>query len=349
MSSPVTRDGNTVSEFVDPTLQLNLGLWFLFVGATLLLTTRVWIKITRAGLWYDDYILIASWGVLLANDALISYEYATGYVSPTGDWDQHMHILINVSSCGTLVGQAWSKTALGVTLLRMSGRLQTSIIWWAKVCDGTKDYQASYRLNFCIYADFRDDFKEGGQIVNIIMDFLFALFPWWITWRLNLKKMEKVALCATMSLGMVVAVIAAIRTAWKDDGNKHNPWYYWHNAMSNIWYSSEVAGTIMVQCIPVLRPLLKEMGNSLTSRKLASTEDQKTAATWQRFGYEAKFYAQSWDYTLLLADQLRGTCASACSPFCVSSQLELSGDVEWIAFSKSFFEYVITIAAVKTG
>ncbi|KAM0812420.1 hypothetical protein AB5N19_12410 [Seiridium cardinale] len=316
MSSPVTRDGNTVSEFVDPTLQLNLGLWFLFVGATLLLTTRVWIKITRAGLWYDDYILIASWGVLLANDALISYEYATGYVSPTGDWDQHMHILINVSSCGTLVGQAWSKTALGVTLLRMSGRLQTSIIWvcifimnaymivkfilqWAKVCDGTKDYQASYRLNFCIYADFRDDFKEGGQIVNIIMDFLFALFPWWITWRLNLKKMEKVALCATMSLGMVVAVIAAIRTAWKDDGNKHNPWYYWHNAMSNIWYSSEVAGTIMVQCIPVLRPLLKEMGNSLTSRKLASTEDQKTAATWQRFGYEAKVISNT--------DKQRGT------------------------------------------
>lgn len=159
-------------------------------------------------------------GILLANNVLISYEYATGYVSPTGDWDEHMHILINVSSCGTLIGQALSKTALGVTLLRMSNKMQAWIIWfcifamnaymiakciiqWAKVCDKTNDYQADYRLDFCIYSDFRDDFKEGGQIVNIIMDFLFALFPWWITWKLKLKKMEKFALCVTMSLGMV--------------------------------------------------------------------------------------------------------------------------------------------------
>jgi hypothetical protein len=44
----------------------------------------------------------------------------------------------------------------------------------------------------------------------------------------------------------------------------------------------------MVQCIPVLRPLIKELGNTFSSRKLPSTEDQITAATWQRYGYEAK-------------------------------------------------------------
>lgn len=311
MLPPMIRDesdGTADVAVVDPTLQLNLGLWLLFAGATVLLVMRLWVKVYRSGLWYDDHVLVVSWGILLANNVLISYEYATGYVSPTGDWDEHMHILINVSSCGTLIGQALSKTALGVTLLRMSNKTQAWIIWfcifamnaymiakcilqWAKVCDKTNDYQADYRLDFCIYSDFRDDFKEGGQIVNIIMDFLFALFPWWITWKLKLRKMEKFALCVTMSLGMVVAIVSAVRTAWKDDGNKHNPWYYWHNAMSNIWYSSEVAGTIMVQCIPVLRPLIKELGNSFASRKLPSTEDQITAAAWQRYGYEAKITA----------------------------------------------------------
>jgi hypothetical protein len=37
--------------------------------------------------------------------------------------------------------------------------------------------------------------------------------------------------------------------------------------MSNIWYSSEVAGTILVQCIPILRPFLREVHTSFTSRE----------------------------------------------------------------------------------
>lgn len=35
------------------------------------------------------------------------------------------------------------------------------------------------------------------------MDFAFAIFPWFVTWRLNLKKAEKVGLCVTLSLGMM--------------------------------------------------------------------------------------------------------------------------------------------------
>jgi hypothetical protein len=51
-----------VPRYIDPSVELNLGLWMLFAGATVLLFTRVWIKVTRRhGLWYDDYILIASW------------------------------------------------------------------------------------------------------------------------------------------------------------------------------------------------------------------------------------------------------------------------------------------------
>lgn len=50
--------------------------------------------------------------------------------------------------------------------------------------------------------------------------------------------------------------------------------------MSNVWYSSEVAGTIMVQCIPVLRPFLREVHASLTSKRLTSTGDGRRSVTW---------------------------------------------------------------------
>ncbi|EFQ91345.1 hypothetical protein CFE70_004877 [Pyrenophora teres f. teres 0-1] len=271
--------------YVDPSLELNLGLWSLFAGASVFLALRTWIKVTRRhGLWWDDYILLVAWVILAANNALITVEYATGYVTDT--WDDRMHILINITSCGTLVNQALTKTAFAVTLLKLTKNWSQWILWycivsmnlymaakvilqWAKVCN-KPSYDVWYRLPFCIDWHFRDNFKEGGNVYNIIMDFVLAVFPWVITWKLGMRKMEKIGLCIAMSLGMIVAIISAVRTSWKDVGNKKDEWYFWRNAHSNIWYSSEIVGTIIVQCIPVLRPLLRDLKTSLTSKKLAS-------------------------------------------------------------------------------
>ncbi|KAF2789733.1 hypothetical protein K505DRAFT_216811, partial [Melanomma pulvis-pyrius CBS 109.77] len=272
--------------YVNPEKELNAGLWTLFAGASAFLAVRIWIKITRRhGLWYDDYILLVSWLVLTINNSLISLEYATGYVADK--WDDRMHILINVTSCGTLVGQAWTKTAFAVTLLKLTKGWPRWILWfcigsmnlymvlkilfqWAKVCN-KPSYDVWYRLDFCLGWKFRDSFKEGGNVYNIIMDFVFALFPWAITWNLDMRKVEKISLCLTMSLGMIVAIVSAVRTGWKEESNGKDELYFWRNAMSNIWYSSEITGTIIVQCIPVLRPLLRDIHTSLTSKRLPST------------------------------------------------------------------------------
>lgn len=155
-------------------------------------------------------------------DALVVHEYATGYVlkDTTHKWDDRMHILINITSCMMLMGQAWTKTAFGVTLLRLSHeRWQKWLLWfcivtmniymifkvffqWAKVC-GKKSDNVYYRFDLCLDKQFRDDFKEGGNVYNIIMDFVFALFPWLLTWNLEMRRAEKIGLCATMSLGML--------------------------------------------------------------------------------------------------------------------------------------------------
>lgn len=116
--------------------------------------------------------------VVLLNDIIISVEFATGYVTK-GEWDDRMHILINVSSCVTLIGQAVSKTAFAVTLLRMTEGWQRVALWliiatmnsymlvkvlfqWARLCDDT-DYDVWYRPNYCVNSDFLDKFKEGGN------------------------------------------------------------------------------------------------------------------------------------------------------------------------------------------
>ncbi|KAF1918404.1 hypothetical protein BDU57DRAFT_537963 [Ampelomyces quisqualis] len=302
--------------YIDPSLQLNAGLWTLFAGASLFLALRIWIKITRRrGLWYDDYILIASWFILAINNSLISLEFATGYVTDT--WDARMHILITITSCGTLINQALTKTAFAVTLLKLTKAWTHSgyqwVLWfcigsmniymiakvivqWGKIC-GKSTYDVSYRLDFCVDSKFRDDFKEGGNVYNIIMDFVLATFPWVLTWNLDMRKAEKIGLCVTMSLGMIVAIVSAIRTGWKDEGNVKDEWYFWRNAHSNIWYSSEIVGTIIVQCIPVLRPLIRDMHTSMTSKKLddiaTCTSKHKTPESFVQSNHKAHIYSNA--------------------------------------------------------
>lgn len=72
---------------------------------------------------------------------------------------------------------------------------------------------------------------------------------------------------------MVIAIESAIRTQWKYQGNPKDEYYFWRLGMSAIWYSSEVAGTIIVQCVPVLRALINDVRTTLHSGRLASTED----------------------------------------------------------------------------
>lgn len=62
MSSDVDSSDEPVYVFVDPFLEMNLGLWFLFGGATIFLAARLYFKSTRRHqLWWDDYILLLSW------------------------------------------------------------------------------------------------------------------------------------------------------------------------------------------------------------------------------------------------------------------------------------------------
>ncbi|KAI7778409.1 hypothetical protein LA080_002179 [Diaporthe eres] len=295
---------------VDPTNEVNAGLWSLFATTTVFLAARLWCKITRRnGLWWDDHILIFSWLIVLFNDILISVEFGTGYVTK-GEWDDRMHILINISSCGTLVGQAISKTAFAVSLLRMTERWQQYILWfiivtmnaymftkvlfqWARQCDDT-DYDVWYRPNYCVDSNFLDKFKEGGNIYNILMDFVLALFPWAITMKLRMRKYEKVGLALTMSLGMLVAIMSAVRTWWvgRDVYGDKDALYFWRRSVSMIWFSAEITGTIIVQCIPVLRPFLQEVHAAISSRTFGhSSSNAKTIVSQNKFDPSAGTYS----------------------------------------------------------
>lgn len=55
----------------------------------------------------------------------------------------------------------------------------------------------------------------------------------------------------------------------------------WRDAVSQIWYSAEVSGTIIVQCVPVLRPFIKDLHVAFTSKRLDATEPSRAQSTWR--------------------------------------------------------------------
>jgi len=71
--------------------------------------------------------------VLTINDILITLQWATGYVTPV--WDLRQHVLIDTTSCLTLLGQSLSKTAFAVTLLKLTKgeRWQQYVLWFCIV------------------------------------------------------------------------------------------------------------------------------------------------------------------------------------------------------------------------
>jgi hypothetical protein len=99
---------------------------------------------------------------------------------------------------------------------------------WSRYC-GLAAYQNDWRMSgFCINYDVVSRTKAAGNIWNIIMDFVLALFPWMVIWKLKISKWEKIGLCGTMSLGVVVAVISAVRQSWMDNpaNSNYDDWYF---------------------------------------------------------------------------------------------------------------------------
>lgn len=56
--------------------------------------------------------------------------------------------------------------------------------------------------------------------------------------------------------------------------NTYDSWYVWRQGHTEIWYQAEVAGTIIVQTLPVIRLIIQDLQISLMSTKLNETAGQ---------------------------------------------------------------------------
>ncbi|GAW12217.1 hypothetical protein ANO14919_015780 [Xylariales sp. No.14919] len=258
---------------------LNAVNWTLTALAAVFLALRVYCKLSRSrGLWWDDYILIASFASLIIAVSFISSSIMLGFANPDAvisPWAaRELQIHGGVQNVLFSLASDLSKTSFGFTLIRVTeGRMKQLVI--ALIVSLNVIYFLTIIFTFlkcepAIYSWLPRDtcwslwtyikFAIFGGAYSAFVDFTFALIPWFIVRNLNMKKTEKLGVGIAMSFGAIAGVTAVIRTSFLP--TLASVTFSTKATTLVIWFAAEPATTIIAASIPVLRALIKELHTS---------------------------------------------------------------------------------------
>ncbi|CAK7217929.1 hypothetical protein SEUCBS140593_003377 [Sporothrix eucalyptigena] len=244
----------------------------LVLASALFLALRIILKINhRRGLWWDDYLLVASWVVLTAGVILNVIDVGYGYgrhswdVSPT-----HIgNIVTNGTISGTLVllAACWSKTSFAFTLLRLPIGWMRSLVWTIIITLNVAMHMSALSIWIeCPFSTIAETDRicipipmavEFGIVVggySAAVDFTLALLPWKFLWNLQMQRREKIGVLIAMSMGTFAGLSAVIKTTKLTTLESPD---IIDSVQLAAWGTAEVGVTIMAASIPILRALFR--------------------------------------------------------------------------------------------
>ncbi|KAF3763980.1 hypothetical protein M406DRAFT_240457, partial [Cryphonectria parasitica EP155] len=250
--------------------------WAMTAGAAVFLGARVFVKLTtHKRLWWDDWLLVASFLMLVAFSTTTSYGVKAGigrHHATTGKTSQtnELQLVVVVATVFSVLGASWSKTSFAITLLRITTGTIHYIVWFIIVSMNlVLTFNAILQFLWCQPASVAWNSGHGGTCwsQNVIvyysitaaaysagMDILLAAVPWAVIMRLKMHTKEKLGVAVCMSLG-VIAAITSIFRAYHIPALYSND-YSWDESTLFVWTAAEMATTIIATSIPVLRVLL---------------------------------------------------------------------------------------------
>ncbi|KUL88116.1 hypothetical protein ZTR_04012 [Talaromyces verruculosus] len=119
------------------------------------------------------------------------------------------------------------------------------------------------KASFDVLPDYPYHCINGGQVVvaasviNVFTDFMTAVVPMPLIWKLNLPRRQRLAVIGIFGIGVVVTVASSVRTyyAWFGAfGTYDTSWWGWATCLSA---SIEINLGLMCASAPALRPLTK--------------------------------------------------------------------------------------------
>ncbi|KAL1838829.1 hypothetical protein VTJ49DRAFT_2186 [Mycothermus thermophilus] len=211
---------------VDYGPQLNALNWLLVSLSGLFLFTRLYLKNSQnRGLWWDDWILLASWIALVVSVALVAYLISLGYgkkVIPLANV-QRFGLPGNILSSVAIIANLWGKTSFGVTLLRIPVRWMRVSVWYI-LASLTLTLTTSvlfvwvecgpFKLSeSCIPVGVSIRYNVFSCAYSGLVDVVFAFLPWKYLLQQQMNKKEKLGATVAMSMGVFAGATAAVKAS----------------------------------------------------------------------------------------------------------------------------------------
>lgn len=229
-------------------------------------------RTSKAGLWYDDWLIIPA--MLLAT-ALCIVSFISWYTRYL-DFDERSfraYIFID-EACWTVAIWIVKYSILAFYWRLFAGkRRSVRVVIWAltafvacwgiAVVVATAFYCLVKNLDDGIFYQNLHWLYAGSWVPHIFIDLVLLGLPLPLLWKLQMQRTQKVILTAVFACGGLVTIISIIRLANLFSLTSGN---------TIVWTNVEVNSSIICACLPSLRPILSFISGKLKLlRKRKST------------------------------------------------------------------------------
>ncbi|CEO60220.1 hypothetical protein PMG11_04858 [Penicillium brasilianum] len=262
--------------------------WLLVIIPGLMVGLRIWCKVglSKRGFGLDDAIICVAWSLLLIYTALITRSVNMGVIGRHVFAIEDPEVippalkLLYISFVIIIIGCVFSKTSFAFTLLRIVTKTwmkvliwfiivtMNAIMWLCAICYLAQCKPAAALWNAELLATAKCWPTEVFEIIALVagaysgcMDVILALLPWAVLWDLEMKKREKAGIALAMSMGVIAAIAAFIKTSKLVNVAQVQD-FTWFCTSITIWASVETGLTIFAASIPALRVLLVRIRSS---------------------------------------------------------------------------------------
>ncbi|KAK4096768.1 hypothetical protein N658DRAFT_435379 [Parathielavia hyrcaniae] len=272
------RDESAPDEVPNYAGRLLAAIWSLTIASAVFLTLRMYCRLTRnRALWWDDWLLIASWITVLISTALLTEGTKWGIGLHFDDMELEkmptMSLLSYIAGFSTILGAAWSKTSFAVTLLRIADERWTKwLIWfiiisvnvvlgvsglilWISCWPVTKLWHYDME-GTCWPKEIAERYQTFTSVYSGTLDIVLAILPWKIIWALTINKREKIGVMVAMSMGVFAGIVAFLKIISLGDISDSSCNPQATTVDIKVFGTAEPAISIIAASIPVLRAFI---------------------------------------------------------------------------------------------
>ncbi|KAF6824337.1 hypothetical protein CMUS01_10283 [Colletotrichum musicola] len=176
-----------------------------------------------------------------------------------------------------LVNTRWHKIAIWVSMACLMGAsISTCFVFWLQCTPPRYLWDRRVPGGFCSI-----DSTPVSMllcILCVLVDFFYAVFPWFFIWGLQMKKREKIVILTSLSLGVFAGACGIKRTIEVPQLSSSD--YLKDTVGLIVWSAAEIAVTMVCIGIPIARPLYKRYLDKLTSRDTSKYRHQSEGASY---------------------------------------------------------------------